>query len=190
MASANNQKQPTGVGGWLLFMSFCFCFISPFTGFDALAEVPEYGELLGYAWVALSVGTGILLWAGNYYGLVLSKLIFSANMLLAAYYCIALGNGRVPSVYATSEVFGKVLASAIGSSIWLLYLCYSKRVANTYYTEESCNATAQEEEGLGESTPLEDEDFDAAIRKLAKLHSEGIITDEEFAAKKKQVLNL
>ena len=65
----------------------------------------------------------------------------------------------------------------------------ARRQANKYadqdaqYTQQQVAAV---EQGMGQPA----EDTTAQLQQLAQLHEQGILTDEEFAAKKKQLLGI
>lgn len=65
----------------------------------------------------------------------------------------------------------------------------ARRQANKYadqdaqYTQQQVAAV---EQGMGQPA----EDTTAQLQQLAQLHDQGILTDEEFAAKKKQLLGI
>ena len=51
------------------------------------------------------------------------------------------------------------------------------------YNQGAANAQAQQ------SAPTDDTDYMAELEKLGQLHEKGILTDEEFAAKKQDILS-
>lgn len=59
----------------------------------------------------------------------------------------------------------------------------SRRQANRWSQEEAQQAPAQQ------STPSEDDQMEQ-LEKLGQLHESGVLTDEEFSAKKAQILGL
>lgn len=60
----------------------------------------------------------------------------------------------------------------------------SRRQANRWASEEAQAAPAQEA-----AAPAQDDTY-AELEKLGQLKAEGILTEEEFQAKKKQILGL
>jgi hypothetical protein len=55
--------------------------------------------------------------------------------------------------------------------------------------EAQQEAMAQQQEMAPQAAPAEP-DMNAELTQLAQLHSQGILTDEEFAAKKAQILGI
>lgn len=60
----------------------------------------------------------------------------------------------------------------------------SRRQARRYAQEDAVQPTQQVSDA-----PSQDDQM-AQLEKLGQLHADGILTDEEFAAKKKQILGL
>jgi hypothetical protein len=59
----------------------------------------------------------------------------------------------------------------------------------TQDAEAQQEAMAQQQEMAPQAAPAEP-DMNAELTQLAQLHSQGILTDEEFAAKKAQILGI
>ena len=91
------------------------------------------------------------------------------------------GPGLVGMAARTAVVAGT--ATAVSGRV-------ARRQANKYadqdaqYTQQQVAAV---EQGMGQP---EAEDTTAQLQQLAQLHDQGILTDEEFAAKKKQLLGI
>jgi hypothetical protein len=90
------------------------------------------------------------------------------------------GPGLVGMAARTAVVAGT--ATAVSGRV-------ARRQANKYadqdaqYTQQQVAAV---EQGMGQPA----EDTTAQLQQLAQLHDQGILTDEEFAAKKKQLLGI
>jgi len=56
--------------------------------------------------------------------------------------------------------------------------------------EEQAQYEAQQPQVVYQEAPPAAPDSTAELQKLAELHNQGILTDEEFAAKKKQILGI
>ena len=56
------------------------------------------------------------------------------------------------------------------------------------YEEQQQQAYAQQQ--YQQPAPQAEDDLNAELTQLAQLHQQGILTDEEFAAKKKQILGI
>ena len=91
------------------------------------------------------------------------------------------GPGLIGGVARTAVVAGT--ATAVSGRV-------ARRQASKFadqdaqYTQQQAAAMSQ---GMDQAAP---EDDMAQLQKLAQLHEQGIVTDEEFAAKKQQLLGL
>jgi hypothetical protein len=67
-------------------------------------------------------------------------------------------------------------------------------VSNRVSRRQASRWAAQEQQSYEQDPPPPaapaEEDMTAQLQKLATLHEQGVLTDEEFAAKKKQILGL
>ena len=94
------------------------------------------------------------------------------------------GPGLVGMAARTAVVAGT--ATAVSGRV-------ARRQANKYadqdaqYTQQQAAAV---EQGMAQQAPPAAEDTTAQLQQLAQLHDQGILTDEEFAAKKKQLLGI
>ena len=69
----------------------------------------------------------------------------------------------------------------------------SGRVArrqNAKYAEEDAQQYAQEAPQYAQEAPPPEDDATAQLQNLAALHTQGVLTDEEFAAAKAKILGL
>jgi len=58
------------------------------------------------------------------------------------------------------------------------------------WAEQDAQAQQQQQPVYQEPPPQAQDDLNAELTQLAQLHQQGILTDEEFAAKKKQILGI
>ena len=58
------------------------------------------------------------------------------------------------------------------------------------WAEQDQQQYAQQQPVYQEPPPQAQDDLNAELTQLAQLHQQGILTDEEFAAKKKQILGI
>lgn len=161
---------PSGVGGWLLMLCIWLAIIGPTFSFAKLSELPASNMGFGVLLILGSIATGVLLWSGRYIGYRVA-IVFFWTML---------GLSGIALLAAPSEAtITQAVARGITSGLSLAYLGCSKRVTNTYFRD-----------GFRPTTKSRQSDFEAELRKLAKLREDGILTDEEFAAKKRRILQL
>jgi membrane protease subunit (stomatin/prohibitin family) len=91
------------------------------------------------------------------------------------------GPGLVRTVGRTAVIAGT--ASAVGGRV-------QHRQQEKYAAEQPQEQQAQYVEAPAPAAAPAEDDSYAQIEKLADLHAKGILTDEEFAAKKSQILGL
>jgi hypothetical protein len=176
LTSKAAESGDTGVYGWLLILCIWLTIIGPFLSFATLHELPESQIGLGALLILSSIVAGILLWSGRYIGYRTAMVFFWAMICLS---CLAL-------VTAPSDAtITQALATVTTSALWLAYLGCSRRVANTYFRNGFRSPPLRRA-----STDAPKSDLDADRRQLAKLRDDGILTEEEFAAKKRQILRL
>ena len=58
------------------------------------------------------------------------------------------------------------------------------------WAEQEQQQYEQQQPAYQQPPPQAEEDLNAELTQLAQLHQQGILTDEEFAAKKKQILGI
>jgi membrane protease subunit (stomatin/prohibitin family) len=84
------------------------------------------------------------------------------------------GPGVVGTMARTAVVAGT--ATAVSGRV-------ARRQASKYQQEQAAQAPP-------EAPPASADDTTAQLQQLAELHAQGILTDEEFAAKKAQILGI
>lgn len=175
VSPTNDRSGISGVRGWLLFLCLWLTIIGPFFSFAKLHELPESQMGVGILLILSSIATGALLWTGRYIGYRAAVIFFGAMMLLS---CLAL------LMRPSEETITQAVATAVTSGLWLAYLGFSQRVKNTYFRETVRSRSPEV------STSASAMDLDEMLRKLAKLKDDGLLTQEEFDAKKRELLRL
>ena len=163
---------PSGVGGWLLFLCVMLTIVGPIFSFAKLHEVAESQMWFGILLIMACFATGISLWSGHHIGYKVAIIYFWVMIVISCFGLLA---------NTSADAVAGAVGTLITSGIWLAYLGCSKRVTNTYFSN---NAPSQSPP----STPPVD--FDDVLRKFAKLRDDGLITQDEFDTKKKELLNL
>jgi hypothetical protein len=173
-ASTILESTPHGVGGWLLVLCILLTVVSPLFCFAELWRYQtDFQLLLNIVLILFSILTGILLWTGRRIGRQLAEIYFWIFLALAWLY-VLFNN--------SPEQIGRAVAASIICPAWLLYLNKSKRVFNTYISNLETQLVKAEKASVG--------NLDLQLRTLAKLHEDGIITDDEFQRKKGKLLDI
>jgi len=171
----NDNSAPHGVRGWLLVLCIWLTIIGPLLSFAKLHELAEPQMGFGVLLILSSVVTGSLLWSGRYIGYKVAIIFFWVMIGLS---CFALLSA--PS----EETITQAVATFTTSGLWLAYLGCSNRVTSTYFRGGVRYGSPKV------SAPVSATDFDDVLRKLAKLKEDGVLTQEEFDAKKRELLRI
>lgn len=199
------DQKPRGIGGWLLFLCVILAVIVPIVNLStAIAGGVPGVVLFGTAMGIFSLVAGLLLWSKASSGPPVTRAFFITNIVYVV--VAALGNHNALSV----AVMGGLGATGT-ACIWILYLGISKRVKNTFPSsargsfEDSKESnsdypqrgTRQGQSGVAQLAAEETRNADptgsdvelvASLEKLAKMKSDGFLTEEEFSTLKRRIL--
>jgi hypothetical protein len=169
-----------GVGGWLLVLCIWLTIVAPLFSFASLSERASSGFqwVWGVSLIIFTLATGILLWTGRWIGWRLAIIYFWTIAGMAWLAVI---------MHGSAEQIGQAIVTSILSGIWLRYLKVSKRVKNTYLTQQPTSFFFHSRPA---NTTKPADDLDTQLRNLAKLRDDGIITNDDFNAKKQRLLDL
>ena len=173
IAGANNNYPKKKVGGGT-------------AAFIMIAGLLLVGRIVFYSYYGYSAGAGVALFAGD-----INPEFF--YMWLDAMSTFPLWPIIINAVGFVALVFVALVIAAIGSELNKArptggYMNYNQPSQPAYQQPQSFGMPSQYSQP--QAKPQEDVDYEAELTKFKELYEAGLITEEEYEAKRKEILNL
>lgn len=155
-----NNRNSTGVGGWLAFLIFWMVFLRPLAGAMLLIQMHAAGRndatvIANSTWLvntsaywivflsvaALSIYGGLRLWRDHRPGSVQAAIAILWITTPIAAIALTISQSYLEGGVSLSDAVYKIGVNAAVAAAWTLYLRRSKRVKRTFYDQPAAGAT-------------------------------------------------
>lgn len=213
--SGPQGQTPYGVHGLLAFFIFASYYIAPLFAMGSVnsnfmkaeAQYPNLLSLPGYGTYKTStfiMALGVIIWQIMVahklrWKLEPSSLKSARTLCIAAPVIFIIGDvilGNVTmDVVPNAETMLSYIGSLLMSSIWAAYFFFSKRCRNTYSPTQNKYDFPDKKSVNSDATPEKEhvnfqrDDIAQRLIKLQELKSAGLLSKEEYEAKRSEILN-